>query len=720
MTEERIMAAFGRLDVAVDPDAVFAERLFATLVQDVEWGTMPDPSLRGRIRRALGLGPLPAGRRELRLVYMVAIAALLLPLLATALYIASRLLTPSPAELVRLSQQVYEHPPAFSITYKMPMSGDVTLAADGAGTWRVDTADEGAGSYWLWDGADHLGHYDPATLVWVDGTSKELGILGPPGPLWIEYTWGTGEITGSDPVRHVIPCGGAASVPDGRVVLGHATDHIVCPDIDMEYWLDRETRLILRMEAGPTTPHWSGTPGIAAAVVEATAFSVGAQPADLFDWVGPATASPRPSTIPSPSLPTAAGGIASDQPCLAQVPDPKAVATVGIAPHELEALLLDPAALGLTGSGWSVDPWFSSYLDDIEVATFDAPTRQTCAILARLGRVVGFSKGFGSESGDDQLTESVELFLEEDGAAAYIQWFAAAIASSIGDVRSEPLGLADGGLRLSASTSSGDRTWLMFRSRSLVATLSFQGPAGDSPPVPLSELAPAFAARVQAGISSGQPYDMTHLMSASLPRADLPSAFRSLAWDAAFGGCWSHDELIANASNPDAVAKDIATFGHEIYCLGMYSPSGECGTGGCPTPAPGVTPTAGIIRVASGFNVLASAAAARGWMASSMARLEETAAESRLEHFEVPGIPGAIGIRRHVQDGDVAEIDTRVVFVRGSIQGVAYVHDQTETDHVPDVIAMAKALDARLTLVLGISPDPGGSPAPSPAPSPSR
>ena len=298
MTDERLMAAFGRLDAPVAPDPVFSERLFATLASGIEWGTMPDPSLRGRVRHALGIGPMPTGRRALRLAYLVAMLGLLLALAWGAVFIASRLLTtPTPAELVRISQQAYEHPPAFTITYKMPASSDVTLSADGTGSWRVQPADEGVDSYWLWDGGDRVGHYDPTTLVWMAGTTDEVGIMGPPGALWAEYTWGTGEITAADPVRHVIPCGDATVVPDERVILGHATDHLICPDIDMQYWLDQESHLILRMKAGPNTPHWSGTTGQTNAVVEATAFTIGPQPATAFDWSGPATAY-SPSNAP--------------------------------------------------------------------------------------------------------------------------------------------------------------------------------------------------------------------------------------------------------------------------------------------------------------------------------------------------------------------------------------------------------------------------------------
>jgi hypothetical protein len=699
MTEERIIAAFRRLDVVVDPDPAFADRLFVALAGEVEWGTMPATSLNGRLRRALGLGPTRTRGRTLRLAYLLVMLALLVAALGVALFVASRLETPTLGDLVRESQAAYEDPPAFAVTYRMPMTGDMRLSSDGAGTWRIESADEGPGTYWLWDGDRRVGHYDPATVGWVAGTSKDVGIIGPPGPLWMEYTWGTGEIYADDPVRHVIPCVGAIAESDARVIVGHATDHVRCPDIGMHYWLDRETHLILAMEAGPATPHWSGVPGLGEVAVEATAFSVGAQPEAAFDWRGPADDWASPSAavvVPLPSLPAVSAGIASDQPCVAEVQDPAAVTPVGIAPHELEALMLDAADLGVSGDGWSTDPWLGAWMHNIEVAVFDPPAEDTCEALARMGRVIGYRATYSNETNGDQLTESVDVFLTEDGAASYVTWFATAMATTI-DATSRPVEAGDGGLLITSSTANGDRRWVVFRSGTLVATIGFQGQSGHTPPAKLTQLAAALAARITGAAFTGIPYDLAQLMSATVPKADLPRAFLPLGWDPVFGGCWDQAEMIAQSSDPEQTERDIATFGREISCLGMYSPDGECGVAGCPTPPPDTGAPVGVIRVATGFSVLASPSSAQGLFDVTLARIEGSGAE----RFDVPDMPGAVGLRRHIVDGDIAEVDTRIMFVRGNLLALAYVYDRTDSDHTADVIEMAKALDARIAAVLG-------------------
>jgi peroxiredoxin len=145
------------------------------------------------------------------------------------------------------------------------------------------SANEPAGAYSLWDGT-RVGVYEPTRRTWASGTPAEVG-LSPSLPLWGELAWGDGQWLNDDPKVRYIPCDGAQALP-GMTILGHETDHIVCTDIDMEYWLDRETHMVLRMEPGPNTPHWDGTaPG--GTVVEATAFELGPRPAAEFAWSGP-------------------------------------------------------------------------------------------------------------------------------------------------------------------------------------------------------------------------------------------------------------------------------------------------------------------------------------------------------------------------------------------------------------------------------------------------
>ena len=87
------------------------------------------------------------------------------------------------------SRAAYKNPPAFTMTYKDPEGQRWQLAADGAGTWRVDPLDWQPGAYSLYDGT-RIGTYQPDLETWgVTAAARPWrpsvsARASSPGPAW--------------------------------------------------------------------------------------------------------------------------------------------------------------------------------------------------------------------------------------------------------------------------------------------------------------------------------------------------------------------------------------------------------------------------------------------------------------------------------------------------------------------------------------------------------
>jgi peroxiredoxin len=303
MIDDRLLRAFVAFGAPAEPDATFADRLFEDLAAELGFrrDVVPAGSLRGRMLRALGIERLPVGSPALRLAYLAAMLGLMLMLLAATLLIASRLLVPrpSPLELVQRSQGAYAEAPVLRMTIHAP-SVDAVLTSDGKGTWRSETSGEWGGppgSYALYDGS-RIGWYDATVRTWSVVPFEDGG---PPYPFNSEFTWTKLDYPGLKATRSTVPCGDATSLGEA-IVAGRTADHVGCPQIGMEYWLDRDTHLVLRTQADPQSPFWNG-PVNHDSVIEVTAFELPATTSAAdFDWAGPAGASGPDSPLASTTL----------------------------------------------------------------------------------------------------------------------------------------------------------------------------------------------------------------------------------------------------------------------------------------------------------------------------------------------------------------------------------------------------------------------------------
>jgi hypothetical protein len=319
MADESIRA-FRAFGLPVDPNPAFAAALYDELAAELGFDVRPVPApLPPLVHRHRWAARLGLGETAWRLAYLAAVVGLLVILGVAALVAGSLIsrqdpaevapapaevvasptgLVPDPAQLVERSRAAYKSPPAFTMTIKDPQGQLWKLAADGAGTWRVDRPDQQAGSYQLYDGV-RVGSYSSEMETWGVAQAADLG--GPPWPLFNEFAWSR-MTPNSDPMAfETVPCAQATWV-DREEVAARPADHVRCADGDIDYWLDAGTGLVVRMQAGPTAPGWEGPTSGISNVIEATEFATGPADPVRFAWEGPEGAYPESDPPVSPLL----------------------------------------------------------------------------------------------------------------------------------------------------------------------------------------------------------------------------------------------------------------------------------------------------------------------------------------------------------------------------------------------------------------------------------
>lgn len=441
MADDRLLAAFALLDRAETPDPGFEERLFASLVAGQQWGRPARIPLRERVLRRLGIWPLPTGHAALRLAYVAAIVGLLLALAIGTVLVASRLLTPpTPMELVRLSNEAWQRAPAVQFTIS-DGQGVTAVAGDGRGTWRSWSWDTPAGSYYLFDGS-RWGFFDADRRTW---TVAPFESGGGPFPLNNVFAWTDLEFPDLIAKKIPVTCDGAIALGSAAMapgsagqaspatVAGRTVDHIGCPGLNMEFWLDRETHLTLRTLARQGSKYWMGPEG-SDTITEVTAFArVDPQPA-MFSWAGPADARPVDAPLASSLLEvgvrppawsgTTLAGAAFDT---ASLKGPAAV--LFVSPGAKNGAALDALAaasarhpsiqtviVGLETAG-TVAAWLAQHhvtadpVADPDYAFYQAwgmTTRPSLVLLGTDGRVAGLAAGLLTASDVESMLAALD------------------------------------------------------------------------------------------------------------------------------------------------------------------------------------------------------------------------------------------------------------------------------------------------------------------------
>ena len=258
MDDERLIAMLrSGVDRPVDPSTAFGTALFERLV--VVSG------LRGGRGRPWST-PMPTLR--LALVVLAVIVAL-----TAAALVGGRLVGPSPLELVERSRVLYARPPAFQAVVVLVAPGEGgshTVSSDGNGTWRVDideTLEFATGVSVIWSAADGGAAWDPNHEAWRPLPADDP----PPFPLQTEIVWGAVPVPAASPAETTswgIP--GNLTCPDWseigeEVVASRPAIRLHCGERDQDFWLDRETLLVLQVRAGAATPGWDNGAGISIA-----------------------------------------------------------------------------------------------------------------------------------------------------------------------------------------------------------------------------------------------------------------------------------------------------------------------------------------------------------------------------------------------------------------------------------------------------------------------
>lgn len=367
MSDDRLRSAFRLLDTPLDPHPAFAERLYESLA--IEAG------FRGATarRRLWRWGTLvPAWRTmtpAMRLVYLAAVAGLLLAALIGA-GLAARLLLAerTPAEIVAASQAIQRDPPAYRMTWA---SSDGSLrfvvSFDGRGAWRRDQladpylALESQGSYEIHaDGV--VGRYDPHYRTWTIEPGVQNVVFGA-WPSWVPIT----PLQPGDALPW-FSCPSWDRLADDRVADRPAF-HLRCGEVD--FWIDEDS-LILVGTAAPPASQGTGTLGQATALELGPPFS-----SDTFALTAPIGAQVIDQNNPPASLVLRVGE-----------PAPSLTATY------LDGRILDSSKLGLPAAVYAWAPWcppcLGSTLQDLQAVAGGHPEITTVAVaLDQQGTVRG-------------------------------------------------------------------------------------------------------------------------------------------------------------------------------------------------------------------------------------------------------------------------------------------------------------------------------------------
>jgi len=305
---------------------------------------------------------------------------------------------------------------------------------------------------------------------------------------------------------------------------------------------------------------------------------------------------------------TGIGGLATDQPCSPMVAVDELV-PLGVAVHELVPMVLDQEQLGATGEDWYQDVWNGRYNDDAELAPlglFSDPA--TCDRLAEFGRVTGYTGAWERWQDEDYAgrASSVHLFLDEPGAAAFLEWLPEQLPGPpsrddgqggtdvLEEVIRKPIPeLGPGASAMLIRRTSGTQAWAWFQLGPIVGMVRLIEP--DASTEEATRLARMLAERIATAPRTALPWDATAVLSAGLPLAELGAAYAGFEWAWWFGGCWDAAEAAEQSSDPEALTERYARTGFLARCAAMYEPPPSTEVADCESsPEPG-----SVVRISS-------------------------------------------------------------------------------------------------------------------------
>ena len=429
---------------------------------------------------------------------------------------------------------------------------------------------------------------------------------------------------------------------------------------------------------------WAG--GVVTAVLLAACGSDGRLDAE-------ATTSPVSTTTPIVS-PT---GLASDEPCTRTVAPGRRPTTVSLRGDDLERMVPTREELGEPVVGFERDGVTNGYHDNAELQMIEVnDPAHSCDDLAEFGRVSGYGTGLTSPPEERRrVVVSVHLFIDEPGAAGWVDVFIDRFRSQVGPGRVDEFqatpsdALGPGGFILRHVGPEGTRDWALLRRGPVVGSVvDVHHAAGGT--IDVTAAAKALGDRIDAvraevgqrTTEAGGDLDLAAVKSALVPRAELGERFSELAWDSFFGGCADafEREAVADADELD----DVRRFRRVTGCTAMYAPSEQAMTKGDP---------GSVERVFTTLHVFADPDGASGYLGDTATELEGGRAfdiEAIGDETAAASAPGREGGAPH----------TRVLFRVGRHVGIAALQEQTDDDRRSEVERIARRFHERLTHLL--------------------
>ena len=411
---------------------------------------------------------------------------------------------------------------------------------------------------------------------------------------------------------------------------------------------------------------------------------------------GSPTGSASPPATTTPTIAASnylIGGLDTDQPCTATTTDLPPLDHLGIALQEVAAMTVDPLELGLTGDDWYRSSEFAdNYM-------FETQWPPACEAAKTMGRVTGHQQRavfVGSEESTyTQVQIDVHLFQTEAGADAWLTWFPDAPsgsdegsqASSTQERTVEPLpGLGDRAIRITSKDAQSEGSVIVLRLGQVVGDVYVWGDAGKPLVLDSRDVASRLAAQIASVTPTGLPYDLVDTMSSPLPLSMWGEEFANWTWDwAGYSGGRDNATFIDSAEDPQQARRLVEEHGRLVGYQGTYgAPSG-----------PG--------WIATGITTYRDATSASSAMQEIVADL---LAEKGASDFEIPAVPGAVGIVRTTDGEGGAQVVTEAYFLHGA--ALARVFDieqesQDTTDNRRLVTERTKEFEQRLDALLGRS-----------------
>lgn len=201
-----------------------------------------------------------------RLAWIVGLALLAVALATAAILAGQRLSRPSAGELAERSRALY----VSQTPIRVEVDG-FEVTTDGHGTWRVEPPvsvleGERSAGYVVWSASEPGGVWDETHEEWLPLEREGAA----PVPVSSELFWST-DTRPAPRTRRGTPgslaCAEWADVGADEVA-GRGARPIRCVERSLDLWLDAETLLVLRIEAGDRTPGWDPGAGLTADAVE--------------------------------------------------------------------------------------------------------------------------------------------------------------------------------------------------------------------------------------------------------------------------------------------------------------------------------------------------------------------------------------------------------------------------------------------------------------------